>query len=71
MRVIIKQSTEEHVRGDVVFLDANMQSASRGYFFAEKVNNGWKIVLEGNGEISCQVLREHNFPNDMMDDCAE
>jgi len=39
------------------------------YFFAAKQTNEWKIVFDGNGSISCKVLEDNNFPEDMQEGC--
>jgi len=64
--VNIKQETENHIRGDVIF----KTGAPGGYFFAAKIDSAWQIVFEGNGEITCD-LSKYGFPDEMLEDCAK
>ena len=67
LSVRLNQETLTHARGGVTFVEG----APGGYFFADRKEDQWKIVLEGNGQISCTLLSEHGFPSEMMFDCAQ
>ncbi|MFH1088363.1 MAG: hypothetical protein V1719_00805 [Patescibacteria group bacterium] len=67
--VSVLQNTGDHARGGVTFSDAN--GAEGGYWFAVKTEEGtWRIVLDGNGTISCDKMRDEGFPEAMIPDCA-
>jgi len=67
--VKIEKLIGNNARGGLVFKDANGEVISGAYFFAAKENGNWKIVLSGNGTISCATLAPYNFPADMTADC--
>jgi len=67
--ISISQQDSEHVRGDIVFLDKDQKPAAGGYFFAAKIGGKWQIILDGNGEIPCD-LAEYGFPGEMLQDCV-
>jgi len=58
-----------YIRGDIVFMDKDQKPAAGGYFFAAKINGEWQIILDGNGEIPCD-LAEYGFPSEMLQDCV-
>lgn len=44
--------------------------AGGGYFFAAKANGEWKIVVDGNGTISCESLVPYpDYPVGMIPEC--
>lgn len=41
------------------------------YFFAVKINDIWKILASGNGEIKCEYIKDYpNFPISMIPSCV-
>ena len=69
--VTVLQNTGDHARGGVTFQDEQGQGVSGGYWFAVKEADGWRIVLDGNGEIPCAQMRSEDFPEAMIPDCCE
>jgi hypothetical protein len=69
------QETDNYIRGGVSYYDAETVKASGyimgGYFLAAKVDGNWKIVIDGNGSISCKLVNGYGFPNTMISDCAK
>ena len=68
IELTFEKETDEHVRGGVKMLDED-EPGNAGIFFAAKQINEWKIVFDGNGSISCKVLEDNNFPEDMQEGC--
>ncbi len=66
----ISKETENYARGGVTFLDEGFLGIG-GLFLATKINGEWMLVFDGNGSFSCDMLRDYNFPEDMMEGCAE
>ncbi|MBU1177292.1 hypothetical protein KKH96_02495 [Patescibacteria group bacterium] len=62
----ILHEAKNHVRGNVIF----QQGAEGGYFLAAKIGEEWQIILDGNGQISCDLLEEYGFPEEMLFDCS-
>ncbi len=71
LKITISELAENHVRGSVAFLNKDRSPVSGGYFFAKKTGDNWELVLDGNGQISCPLLRDNGFPEEMMSDCVE
>jgi len=71
MNITVVSLAESHVRGSVAFLDESGNPASGGYFFAKQAGDNWELVLDGNGQISCSLLRDSGFPEEMMSDCSQ
>lgn len=67
--VNVLQNTGDHARGGVTYTDEN--GSGGGYWFAIKEATGWRIVLDGNGEIPCKQMRTEGFPDAMIPDCCE
>lgn len=42
-----------------------------GWFLAAKTANGWVIVQDGNGVISCQTIAPYNFPVSIVPECFD
>lgn len=42
-----------------------------GWFLAFKNPDGWIIVDDGNGTISCEKIAPYNFPVDMVPECVD
>ncbi|MFA7662729.1 MAG: hypothetical protein WCX88_02325 [Patescibacteria group bacterium] len=66
LTVHVDQEAQNHARGGVSF----EAGAPGAIFLATKINDEWKIVFEGNGQISC-YLSEYEFPAEMLTDCAK
>jgi hypothetical protein len=64
--VKINLQDEAHVRGQVSF----EEGAPGGIFFAVKKEGNWKIVHDGNGQISCSLSAD-GFSAEMLNDCAK
>lgn len=57
-----------YAKGDVRFKD----EMGGGLWFAAKVGNSWKIVFDGNGIITCDMLVNYqNFPKDLIPQCFD
>lgn len=66
--VTIVQQTESHLRGDITFLDAKKKPVAGAIFLAAKIDGKWKLVFDGNGQISCGFVKQ-GFPGEMLFDC--
>jgi hypothetical protein len=44
-------------------------SVGGGMWLAAKVNDTWKLIWDGNGTISCQIIAPYNFPTSMVPEC--
>jgi len=64
--VRIDKETASHIRGGVS-MEAGVPG---GIFLATKINEGWQIIHDGNGEIPCS-LSTYGFPAEMLSDCAK
>lgn len=70
------QSVENYMRGEFdTFpskedLDNGRDTGGGGIFLAAKVNSEWKLVFDGNGQIECKIVKQYNFPSNMISDCA-
>lgn len=42
-----------------------------GWFLAVKDGNSWKIVADGNGTVSCEIVAPYNFPISMVPECVD
>jgi hypothetical protein len=65
----ISQSSPNHLRGGITFLDKEGQPVGGGNFFAAKIQDSWQLVFDGNGAIPCTLLEEYAFPKEMQFDC--
>jgi hypothetical protein len=69
-RVELNVTTTEgdFAKGDVKFKD----EMGGGLWFAAKVNDTWKIVYDGNGMITCDMLANYkNFPKNLIPQCLD
>lgn len=66
LTIKINQAVDNFARGSVSF----EKGKEGGIFLAAKVNNAWKIVHDGNGQIPCSLVKQ-GFPSSMLSDCAE
>jgi len=39
------------------------------WLLAYKTNDGWVIVEDGNGTVTCELIEPYNFPVDMVPEC--
>lgn len=62
----IEKQTPNHARWWITFISW----AAGWYFLAAKIDNKWQIILDWNGQISCE-LSKYGFPEDMLFDCSE
>lgn len=69
VRVTINQQTTNYARGGVKFGRDGIGEG--GIFLAAKVDGEWKLVFDGNGIISCALLKPYQFPTSMIPDCFE
>jgi hypothetical protein len=65
--VTISQQDENHARGSVVFGQGG--PGEGGNYLAAKVDGAWRLVFDGNGGISCDLVASYNFPESMIGDC--
>lgn len=42
-----------------------------GWFLAYRNPDGWIIIDDGNGTISCEKIAPYNFPVDMVPECVD
>jgi hypothetical protein len=66
----ITKETENHIRGTVKFEDEEWPENS-GAFLAAMVYDNWELVFDGQGVIYCEEMEKYNFPENMIEDCAE
>jgi hypothetical protein len=58
----------DFAKGDAAFKD----EMGGGLWFAAKVNGAWKIVYDGNGIITCDMLTNYqDFPKDLIPNCYD
>lgn len=68
VHLTISQKDSTHVWGSVKFGD----ELAGGWFLAYKESsNGWIIVADGNGTISCETIAPYNFPISMVSECVD
>ena len=61
----ILESTGKHARG----LLGGAVTADSGYWYATKTAEGWRIVADGNGAITCTDIEPFDFPVFMIAQC--
>jgi len=62
---------ENHARGGVMFFSKDTgEPGEGGYLYASDIKGEWEVVAQGNGQISCELLEEYEFPEDMKDQCS-
>jgi len=64
----IDLEAENHVRGGVEIAPGG--SENKGLFLAAKVDGKWELVFDGQGTISCGLVKKYNFPEEMIEDCT-
>lgn len=65
VKTIISQITSTHASGTVSF------SGEGGWFLAYKEGTSWKIVADGNGTVSCELVTPYSFPKSMVPECID
>jgi hypothetical protein len=65
--VTVSQNTGTHAKGGISF-DGEMGG---GWFLAYKKTDGWIIVADGNGTISCSAIEPYTFPTNMVPECYD
>ena len=63
--VRINQREGDYVVGSVSFAD----DVGGGYVLAAKVNEVWKIIFDGNGNIVCSAVDDIDFPVSLVSEC--
>lgn len=67
VEVSISQNTGTHAWGGISFAG----EMGGGWFLAYKGENGWIIVADGNGTISCSKIEPYNFPASIVPECYD
>ena len=67
VNVTVSKNTGSLAQGGVGF-EGEMGG---GWFLAAKTVDGWIIVDDGNGTISCELTEPYNFPVDMVPECVD
>lgn len=65
--VTISKKDETHISGGIKFTG----EIAGGWFLAYKTADGWIIVQDGNGTISCETVAPYNFPKSMVPECVD
>lgn len=65
VNLTVSKNTGQHAQGGVTFTG----EMGGGWFLAAKTTDGWVIVDDGNGTISCQVIASYNFPVSIVPEC--
>ncbi len=65
MVVSVSKITNKNASGGAIEPGA----ASGGMWLAAKVNDTWKLIWDGNGTISCQVIAPYDFPASIVPEC--
>ncbi len=63
--VTISQREGDYIVGGVKFAD----EIAGAYVLAAKVNEAWKIVFDGNGNFTCDVVNVVDFPVTLAPEC--
>ncbi len=63
--LIIKEINPTQAAGTVSF------AGEGGWFLAYKDNEVWKIVADGNGTVTCEVVAPYHFPTTMVPECVD
>lgn len=67
VNVTVSKNNGTHAQGGISFSG----EIGGGWFLAYKESNGWIIVQDGNGTISCETIAPYNFPSDMAPECVD
>jgi putative hemolysin len=68
MEVKVRKSTGKYASGSVSPIE---EGIGGGYLYMAKIDGVWKVVADGNGQISCAQLEPYpDFPVDMIPECV-
>ena len=67
VEITVSKIDSTHAWGSVKFAG----EMGGGWFLAFKNPDGWIIVDDGNGTISCETIAPYNFPPDMVSECVD
>ena len=67
VEIVISKIDSTHAWGSVKFAG----EIGGGWFLAYKNPDGWIIVDDGNGTISCEIIAPYNFPSNMVSECVD
>jgi hypothetical protein len=62
-----ESKTKEYIRGSVFFGAGGIGEG--GIFLAVMEGGEYKLIFDGNGGISCELVNQYNFPEEMVSDC--
>ncbi len=65
--VTISKKDDTHISGGIKFTG----EMAGGWFLAYKGTDGWMIVQDGNGTISCETVAPYDFPKTMVPECVD
>lgn len=65
VHTIFSAINSTHAAGTVSF------SGEGGWFLAAKEGTTWKIVADGNGTVSCELVTPYSFPKTMVPECVD
>jgi len=65
--VTISKKDDTHISGGIKFTG----DMGGGWFLAYKGADGWMIVQDGNGTISCETVAPYDFPKSMVPECVD
>lgn len=65
VKTIISEINSTQASGTVSF------SGEGGWFLAIKEGDKWKIVADGNGTVSCELVEPYSFPKSMLPECVD
>lgn len=65
--VSLSENNGTHAKGGVKFTG----EIAGAWLLAAKVNDGWVIVQDGNGTVSCETIEPFNFPPAMVPECVD
>ncbi len=67
VEVTIDKKDDQHIAGGVKFSG----EMGGGWFLAYKGVDGWIIVQDGNGTVSCEIIAPYNFPKSLVPECVD
>lgn len=66
----ISDQSNNHVHGTVCFGPRGSADRECGYMYAALVGGTWRNIINGNGVVPCELLRDYNFPESMKAQCT-
>jgi len=67
VEVTVSKNDGTHASGGVKFSG----EIGGGWFLAYKGADGWIIIQDGNGVVSCETIAPYNFPKEMVSECVD